>query len=102
MTTDQERMIRIMDSDKSWWPLLSLRPKKHEMIPTKLVFLLATMFAAGVVCGALFMRSILGTVIFTPVIAIAGIIVWPASYFVLQATFVRAWNSRARELKQPE
>jgi hypothetical protein len=102
MTTDQEQLNRFTDSTWSWWPFLSLRPKKEEFMPAKSVFWATTIFTAGLAFGGLMMRAVASLDVPLTKITLGLLIAWPCFYFFYRATFVRAWNARAEELNRPK
>jgi hypothetical protein len=91
------RIINILnwlsDQDWGWWPLLKFRPNKNQFITTKMVLQMTPVFgtlsglAIAVVAQHLFSIQYL---------AIDVVVGWVLYFAIYRATFVPAWNARAR------
>ena len=88
---------RMNDMDWGWWPLIRLRPPKHTDIDNLVVLKLTTFF--GTVAGVVAVAALHGRLSLPHVVgyAVAG---WLGFFVAYRITFVVAWNSRARALRQ--
>jgi len=85
----------LSDQDWNWWPLLTLRPSKHEPITDGIVLKLTTFF--GTLSGlAIIVIAKHHTSVGRMLIDIT--IGWAAFFSIYRTTFVPAWNARARRL----
>jgi len=86
----------LSDQDWGWWPLLKYRPPKSEIISNVLVAKLTPLFGtlSGLAIAAIaqHLRSV-------PYLSLDIAIGWVAYFVIYRASFVPAWNSRARSLR---
>ena len=99
-----QRIINFMnwltDMDWGWWPLLRLRPQKHEYINARVLLKVTSVF--GTVTGVLFiyLTASFGDIEQMLHCIIAG---WAIYFAFFRLTFAVAWNLRADSLrKRPE
>jgi len=85
----------LSDQDWNWWPLLKLRPAKHDIITDRIALKLTAVF--GTIAG-LAIVVIAKHYTSAERILIDIAIGWAAFYAIYRTTFVPAWNARARRL----
>lgn len=86
----------LSDQDWSWWPLVKYRPAKERVISNILVLKMTPLF--GTLSGlaiAVIARHLPSLAYVLVDIAVG----WIAYFVIFRASFVPAWNSRARSLK---
>lgn len=99
-----ERLLnRLTDLDWGWWPVLRLRPQRHESMTTARVALMSAIFCpvyGGAVLAFLIGVgwSPLGGIL--PTFLLVTLESMIAFFVVYRLTFAAAWNLRAERLRK--
>ncbi len=93
-------MNNLSDKDWSWWPFLSLRPAKNQLMDNAFLVKLTAVF--GTIIGL--MTFVIVSFIEITVATLNGSVVimtfcWFLFFFLYKYTFARYWNIRASRLQ---
>ena len=102
----EDIMNKMTDTDAGWWPYISLRPEKDEVMDNKFVLRLTLyytpIFGAFYVFVLVFFPQQQFPGIEPRLLVYAGILIFFMAFFFLgfRLTSAVAWNSRARRLRK--
>ena len=94
----------LADMDWGWWPLLRLRPQRHERMTTGRVALISVAFSTLLtiaVFSAIALRSGI-TPDFWARFTLVALASPPTFFVIYRLTFAVAWNVRAERLHREE
>ena len=96
----EDFMNALTDMDWGWWPVVSLRPKKHEDIDNRVLLQISPIFGSVLGLILLYLREIRHGATFDLVVLFAYLLFGVITFFILyKVTFAYFWNRRAERLR---
>ena len=89
----------LTDEDKTWFPILFLRPEKDEKMTNSLVEILSLFYGVTGGVSLYLVLKALGILSGIPALLILSIIGVVGVFAIYRLVFARSWNSRAEKLQ---
>jgi len=89
----------LTDEDKTWFPILFLRPEKDEKMTNTLVGILSLFYGVTGGVSLYLVLKVLGILSGVPALLVLSILGVVGVFIIYRLVFAHSWNSRAERLQ---